>query len=321
MGLISILLLVGFAALPVMSSTLEPIKEINNSLFASNSKDVEDGWYYLPPYSNYAPSGLPDFNQRQDANWTNLQGKWSWCAPTSVANVLWWFDSKHSDPNGLPGDGNDTFNLVRDYNTLVAPNPGPHSDDHNFNNVNDLQTSWQGDEQNCEFIELFAWYANVDFCRVNSEWFKILAYKAIGGGASSFRLAWGINTWMKDAGLKNSFKVNIIFRPSFSTINERLRNNEGIILGTASIDPDGWGHCVAVAGVNSDGYIAISDPSRDIKNPSSDPTEHNDASIVSHDIWQVDFTPPSPWWKAIKWWLPEYRGGGLVYWALIISER
>ncbi|MCK4366244.1 MAG: hypothetical protein KAW45_09335, partial [Thermoplasmatales archaeon] len=41
-GIISILLLVGFAALPVMSSTVEIIEEINNSSFASNSNVGEN---------------------------------------------------------------------------------------------------------------------------------------------------------------------------------------------------------------------------------------------------------------------------------------
>jgi hypothetical protein len=59
------------------------------------------GWYYLPAYPNYAPQGLPDFDQRQD-NWRSNEGiwrfvggVWCFCGPTSLADIFWWFDSKH----------------------------------------------------------------------------------------------------------------------------------------------------------------------------------------------------------------------------------
>ena len=61
-----------------------------------------DDWYFLPSYPNYSPNGLPDFDQRQDASWrTNFS--WSFCGPAALADILWWFDSKNSDPNGFAG--------------------------------------------------------------------------------------------------------------------------------------------------------------------------------------------------------------------------
>jgi hypothetical protein len=51
-------------------------------------------WYYKPGYSEYAPFGIPDFDQKQD-NWRHpLTGQWTWCGPAAVANCFWWFDSK-----------------------------------------------------------------------------------------------------------------------------------------------------------------------------------------------------------------------------------
>jgi hypothetical protein len=55
-------------------------------------------------------------------------------------------------------------------------------------------------------------------------------------------------------------------------------------------------------------------------NPSFNPAEHNDASIVSHDIWNVSFTTPYP--LASSWWLPDYTKYGVtVNAAIIISEN
>jgi hypothetical protein len=84
-------------------------------------------WYYKPSYIDYAPSGMPDFNQMQD-NWINPLIGWSWCGPVSVANSLWWLDSKF-EPNPVsPPAINDHFPLV------VSYSPGMW-DDHDSRNV------------------------------------------------------------------------------------------------------------------------------------------------------------------------------------------
>lgn len=275
----------------------------------------EDDWYYLPAFPNYAPNGLPDFDQKQ-ANW-KAWGFWTYCGPTALADVLWWFDAKHSDPSGSPGDGKDTFPLVSNYNAPGTPEPGPHSDDHNFNNINDLQTSLDGKIQNGELIEQLAWYVNNDRCRI-----PILTIP----GTSRLDMKWGTKKWIRDAGLQNNFKVESIVKPSFSTINERLRNNEGIILQLGfyipgfELFPIIFQHYVAVAGINSNGYIALSDPDWDLVNPNSDSTLHNDASIVSHDVYQVNFTSPCP--LISSWWIPNYavHRRVVVIGAIIISE-
>ena len=280
-------------------------------------KEFKDDWYYLPSYPNYSPNGLPDFDQRQD-NWKNRVGIWTLCGPTALADILWWFDSKYSDQNGTPGDGIDNFPLVRDYNALGVTNPGPHSDDHNFNNVNDLQTPWDRKTNNGELIEQIAWYVNTDKCRNPI----ITIY-----GTSLYNMISGVKKWIKDAELQDEFKVEVIFKPSFYTINERLRNNDGILLrfGKCIFDfklsPLLFHHYIAVAGINSDGYIAISDPGWDKANPCSDPTIHNDASIVSHDIYKVNLTSPSP--LLSSWWIPEYAvyKGVVIISAIIISTK
>jgi hypothetical protein len=56
--------------------------------------------YEKPGYVDYAPAGVPDFDQRQD-NWGKVPGnpdgtpqdpgwQWTWCGPVALANSLWW---------------------------------------------------------------------------------------------------------------------------------------------------------------------------------------------------------------------------------------
>jgi hypothetical protein len=275
---------------------------------------LDDNWYFLSSYPNYAPSGLPDFNQRQQYDWTYNE-RWTFCGPAALANILWWFDSKNANPNGSPGDGEDTCSLVIDYHAPGSPNPGPNSDDHNFNNVNDLQSPNQGNNAG-ELIERLAWYVNCNNYRNT-----LIPHM----GTNGLGMWWGTKKWIQDVGLQTRYRVQLRFRPSFFEINNRLRNNQGILLPLYFYSPETgeitYRHWVAVAGINSDGYIAISDPFWDIENTHS-PVEYNDPSIVSHDIWEVSLETPS---LLAKLWLPNYppdsEKGALVIWIIIISEK
>ncbi len=61
-------------------------------------------WYKKPPYPDYAPSGMPDFDQKQD-KWGPAVGIYTWCGPVAVANSIWWFDSKYDPSNLVPNFG------------------------------------------------------------------------------------------------------------------------------------------------------------------------------------------------------------------------
>ena len=51
---------------------------------------IDSCGYYKSPYVDYAPYGVPDFDQKQD-NWKNSStGKWSYCGPVALANCVWW---------------------------------------------------------------------------------------------------------------------------------------------------------------------------------------------------------------------------------------
>jgi hypothetical protein len=287
-----------------------------------------EGWYYLPAFPNYAPLGLPDFDQKQDnwkarqGTWRFIGGLWSFCGPTCLADILWWFDSKHENQQGYPGDGVDTYPLVSNYGAPGTPNPGPQSDDHNFNNVNDMQTRWKNGRGGKELIEQLAWYCNTNFCRT----------PFIRGFAGTYPrfLEQGLKQWINDTGLQDHYHVEAIWKPDFSMVNERLHNNDGIIVNflfyrmNAIFFPTFLGHYCAVAGIHPDGSIALCDPAQNKMNPDPTPSEHNDAGVVSYDIYTVNFTSPVP--EKASWWIPDYydakivKFGGIAQYALIISE-
>jgi hypothetical protein len=294
----------------------------------STVANKEDGWYYLPAYPNYSPRGLPDFDQKQD-NWKAhkgiyrlIGGLWNFCAPSSLADIFWWFDSKHEDPNGFPGDGVDSYPLVRDLNAPGTPTPGPSTDDHNFNNVNDMETRWRLGRGGKELIESLAWYTNTNFCQ-----YPLLRLSA---GTWAKHLEQGANQWIQDAGLQDHYRVEAIWKPDFSLIADRLQNNCGVMLNLLLYNSDAilfdtfLGHYVAVAGINPNGSLALSDPFQNEANPTPTALDHNDANVVSYDIYAVNFSSPFP--DKSSWWIPEYfdfgikRLGGIPQFALIVSE-
>jgi hypothetical protein len=87
--------------------------------------------YWKPSFSDYAPSGMPDFDERQwlTYNWTSGVA-WSHCAPTAVANSLWWLDSEFETNTNPPPAVVDNFRLVSSYATMP-----PFWDDHDPQNV------------------------------------------------------------------------------------------------------------------------------------------------------------------------------------------
>ena len=261
-------------------------------------------WYFKPGYPNYAPSGMPDFDQKQD-NWVNGGGQWSFCGPVAVANCFWWFDSKYADPTGTPGDGVDIFPLVQNYG---APNPVWGSDDHDPANVDDATTLWSPGN---ELVEQLALCMNTD-----------------GGpypGTDVHVMEQCIDDWLDATGLNKTFYEHTVKMPDFYYIEEEVERSQDVILllGFWEEYPpssgEWWrigGHYVTVAGVDSDNLtIALSDPffdnavvtgfGRIVLNPHPPgytSTFHNDAMNISHDFYGVDISP-SP---GGDWGIPEY---------------
>lgn len=88
--------------------------------------------YWKPSFPDYAPSGMPDFDERQGQTyvWRDQFGSWSHCAPTAVANSLWWLDSEFENNTIPPPAAIDNFPLVSTYATMP-----PLWDDHDPQNA------------------------------------------------------------------------------------------------------------------------------------------------------------------------------------------
>ncbi len=127
-----------------------------------------------------------------------------------------------------------------------------------------------------------------------------------------------------------TFIASLFFWMSVSTTTAAAAENSGIVLRLGYYIPSFpsillpifSAHYVAVAGVNSNGSIAICDPKWDITNPNpyEDPILHNDPSIVSHDVYTINESPPYP--SISRFWIPDFEihRRVLVVAAIVISE-
>ncbi|MCK4428469.1 MAG: dockerin type I repeat-containing protein [candidate division Zixibacteria bacterium] len=297
-------------------------------------------WYWEPSFEDYAPSGMPDFDQKQDG-WANPETEQpAFCGPVAVANCFWWFDSKHNFPPGVPGDSTDLFPLVRDYLDNNPPLVG--FDDHDMWNLDHSGTFWfpgtsparppqpfvPGPQPTLpswgELVERLAWDMDTDGHRSETS--------LVGTKVDEMEEA--INVWLYSeifldgSVLRDTLCGRAWQMPTFSLVNFWVRNDFGVILllGFWYWDGDSWwrvgGHYVTVAGVNgAQIMIAFSDPFFDNAEtgasgrvldgdyiphtpiPHTDSVIHNDAGNVSHDIYVVNLDSISP---GGSWWIPDY---------------
>jgi len=252
--------------------------------------------YYKDSYIDYAPSGVPDFDQRQDS-WGKTDSssglwKWTWCGPTAVANSLWWMDSRFEPGRTPPPTISDGFPLLTAYGMW---------DDHDPQNVQ-------------PFVTDLGWYMDVDGNRTGYPW----------NGTDVHQMEKGIAMYLRNRGLETEFVIKKMKKPDFLYVEREIERCEDVILLLGiwqSYDGIIWwrvgGHFVTCAGVDSPNTkIAFSDPDannaeagglgrvlppgvphphppRPIVPPQED-TVHNNASFVSHDTYSVTLTSPSP---------------------------
>jgi PKD repeat protein len=252
-------------------------------------------WYWKSNYTDYAPCGVPDFDQRQ-GNWRNPyppMGAWSWCGPAAVADSLWWMDSRFEVINVPPPSISDSFPLVQAYGSW---------DDHDPRNVRPL-------------VEKLAWYMDTDGTRTGSP----------HCGTEIYDMESGINWYITDKGLDTVLYVDTLKAPSFREVQCEVERSEDVILllGFWQWNGTSWirvaGHYVAVAGLNpGDMQIAICDPILDAAELGGagrvfpEPhrqghtfATHNNASYASQDIYAVgSSTSPGGAWELIDY--PAY---------------
>ena len=240
----------------------------DNTITASHSEITglsNDFDVYLT-LTDYAPSGMPDFDQKQD-NWTDngtAMGNWTYCGPVAVANSLWWFDSKNEPSPVPPPTINDHYGLVTNFS-----HPW---DDHCAQNVMPL---------------------------VNN----LSALMNTGpNGTDVMDMQAGIDQYLNNTGYAADYNVTTVKSPNFSWIAEEVERYEdvGLLLGFWQWNGTWWrvgGHYVTVAGVNSNtSQLSISDPYFDSVGNAT-PGMHNDTQYVSHDIYNVtNSTSPGGLW-------------------------
>jgi hypothetical protein len=246
---------------------------------------IPDCWSFKGEYPDYAPDGMPDFDQNQHF--------WSaFCGPTAVANCLWWYDSKYQyltvGGNPPPPFVQDDFNLVTTY---IAGN-----DDHDW-------ALDGGGYDNVEYlIEDLAVYLGTDLVT----------------GTKPDDMQQGIRQWLVNRGLDDVFYEHTFIDSTldpdfFYIIEEEIECCQDVILLLGfwqEWGPGNWrrvgGHYVTCAGVCSDSLlIMFSDPDYDqypITYPDH-PKWHNNAALVSHDVYKVAPNSPSP---GGFWYIPEY---------------
>ncbi len=246
---------------------------------------------------DYAPNGVPDFDQKQDG--FQVGPPWTYCGPVAAANSLWWLDSKLEPYPAPPTEDSDHFPLVKSYTPGAVP-----WDDHWISNTVPLAQ---------ELAELF---------------------ETGRAGTEVGRMYQGMLQYLIDRGLAEDFTVGLVARPPFEEVTDEVMRSEDVILLLGfwqCVEPSGeecflWvrlgGHYVTVAGVDPIGrFIAFSDPFFDraevggagrvlsgtlishtfpfIPHPSF---VHNDAGNVSHDMYRAIETE-SP---GGEWGLADY---------------
>lgn len=254
------------------------------SFVITGGRDVCE--FYKAPYPDYAPVGMPDFDQKQDG-WIDPLLRWTHCGPVALANCLWWFDSKNEVNQAPPPAVIDNYPLVRTYATMP-----PFWDDHDPMNVIPLVDSL------------------AKYCGTNL---------VMGGGTFIHNLVIGTTSWLNKTGLASQYTVRLLpldNPQSIDTVRAEVKRSRDVILLLGfweinAADPAGChrvgGHYVTVAGVcTTETAICISDPWLDY-NEGEPPAGsahgsavHNDAAFVSgphgtidHDKYSLGTLTPS----------------------------
>jgi hypothetical protein len=265
--------------------------------------------YIKPAYPDYAPSGMPDFDEKQDA-WGPLPGTYTWCVPIAVADSLWWLDSKGESAKFAnpvpPPTVSDHFPLVTNYSSW---------DDHDPNNVAGLVLN-------------LARLMDTDG-QVSHDGHK---------GTRWTDMQKGIQQYLAQQGVAGMFEVHNSSFPDFPWIDNETEKCQDVELclefwqwngtswtNTTITEPSlQFGHCVTCAGANATtSQILISDPYQDAYEAGTTPgrspvphiyphnaTIHNDARFVSQDAYVVvPFSPnppKPPGYPAVVWELQGY---------------
>jgi len=253
-------------------------------------------WILEPECVDYAPSGVPDFDQRQNASWKSPSGphagNWSWGGPLAVANGLWWLDSWFEANGVAPPTYSDSFPLVQNY--------GPW-DDHSPSNVQPLA----GELAALMGTDIHT-FGNLTRGNVTIP---------VTSGTYIYEMARGVDEYLTMRGVNATLYTRTwVCNVTFEYLVQRVEMREVTILLLGfyewqEVRTGEWawarvgGQYVTVAGVgwdnSSNPWIMLSDPLVNhaetlgygppfVPAPHAcTPTIHNNATYVSHDPYMV----------------------------------
>ena len=192
---------------------------------ATVSREWVDNWCWKDGgWTDYAPSGVPDFDQKQDA-WTDPDG-WTHCGPVAAANSLWWFDSKmEPQPVGpLPGGPPSTIPINDNY-YLITRYGG--YDDHDPLNV--------GGAMGPGLVDDLAWFFDTNGQRTNPGAWKGTEVHTMSYGLQWYLYggnpAWGVSPYGPRYGnYYDDYHVQLVKQPTWEWVVEEVERSEDVIL-------------------------------------------------------------------------------------------
>jgi len=238
--------------------------------------------YCKCPWPDYAPTGMPDFSQKQEEAQNPRTNAWSYSGPAAVANALWEYDSEFEANTVPPPRIADNYPLVQSYNAAW--------DDHDLRNVLPL-------------IQELAFRMDTDGQRTGDR----------HDGTDIWDMCEGARSYIAEKGLGANYTVTVVDSPTFEWVNNAVRHGDDVVLllGFWEAQQGGWrrlgGHYATVSCVTFPGdpasILEISDPYWDRaeygwpgrsvpaqphNHPSLSPdTIHNDAAYLSWDLFNV----------------------------------
>ena len=299
------------------------------------------GWNWLPSYPNYAPSGIPDFYQKQ-SQWKSIVDGGNGIAESTAVG-----DDVQVIPVGQPVvDPLIPYVVAPGLNCALDSTHG--GDDREMwmfcaavatancfwwlDSKYDDPDGFPGDGED-DFLLVEDYGTGDDHATANALLLieNLARATNITQNGYNYFDDWldAIENWFTDAGLEDLFEVNFYTVPTFDFIAGEIEQGKSVILVVYLGKNDG-GQCVLLvdhaftcAGVNlEEQKIAICDPYWDIEDPGG--PSHNDAQYVSYDIYDVAIGSPCPNYPEVKWWLLDYwpyYDFALPYYAYIIDTN
>lgn len=314
--------LIGIFVCMLLIATVVPMSTILAEKIEYSGNPLDKGWKWIASYPNYAPSGMPDFDQ--------IQGQW-----------MGIIDGGNGIAESSAGGDDVQVTIV---GALVDPDepavvaPGQNCELESFANGDDIEV-WMFSNavstMNC-FWWLDSKYGDPDGYPGDGEDIYPLVqdygagddHIAENAPLSIEKMAnalditstiyldddvWvdTIDAWLLNVSLEEALNVNFYTYPTFEFISDEIESNNAVILVINFID-DTSGDCVVVGshyvactGVNfDDSKIAFCDPFLNKYNPSDD--DHNDTQYVSQDRYVVEIGSPCENMPDIEFWIPTY---------------